>query len=146
MEELLKGYPITIEIPIAWGEMDSFRHVNNVVYIRYMESARVAYCEQLGYMKFMEESGMGPILKKVQCKFKIPLTYPDRVTVGARVVHIEEDRFTMEHIIVSHQYGKVAASGDGVLVNYNYIEGTKAPIPEEIRRAMAKLEKWQSPV
>ena len=97
MKELLLDYPVTIEIPVVWGEMDAFQHVNNIVYFRYFESARISYFEKLDYMKFLEEIGVGPILASTQCNFKIPLTYPDRVTVGAKVETIEDERFTMKH-------------------------------------------------
>ena len=41
MQEILKLYSVTIETPVAWGEMDAFQHVNNIVYFRYFESARI---------------------------------------------------------------------------------------------------------
>jgi acyl-CoA thioester hydrolase len=44
----LEGYPVVIYIPVAWGEMDSFQHVNTIVYFRYFESARILYSEMLG--------------------------------------------------------------------------------------------------
>ena len=47
MDELLAHCPVVIEVPVAWGEMDSFQHVNNIVYLRYFESARIAYFERL---------------------------------------------------------------------------------------------------
>ncbi len=140
MGNLLADYPVVIELPVAWGDMDAFQHVNNTVYIRYFESARVAYCERLGYLRFLQEHGMGPILGSVQCTFKIPLIYPDQVSVGARVTSVSDDRFTVEHLVVSHRHGKVAASGTGVLVNFNYRENQKASIPQEIRRALGQLE------
>jgi acyl-CoA thioester hydrolase len=48
MQDLLAEYPLVIEIPVAWGEMDAFQHVNNIVYLRYAESARIAYLERAG--------------------------------------------------------------------------------------------------
>ena len=46
MEKLTERYPVVIEIPVAWGEMDAFQHLNNIVYFRYFESARIAYFER----------------------------------------------------------------------------------------------------
>lgn len=140
MANILDEYPVTVELPVVWGDMDAFQHVNNVVYIRYFESVRVAYCERLGYMRFLEEHGVGPILGSIQCLFKIPLTYPDHVTVGARVIRVDDDRFTMEHLVVSKRLGKVAARGDGILVNFDYRHNQKAALPKEIYRAIENLE------
>jgi acyl-CoA thioester hydrolase len=140
MNELLAHCPVVIEIPVAWGEMDSFQHVNNIVYLRYFESARIAYFERLKLMEFMNQTGIGPILGSVQCKFKIPLTYPDTVSIGTRISKVEHDRFVMEYWILSHKHQKIAAEGEGVVVSFNYRESKKAPLPEEIKRRIAELE------
>ena len=140
MKSLLKHCPVVIEIPIAWGEMDAFRHLNNTVYLRYFESARIAYFEKLNFFEYMEATGVGPILASTSCKFRIPLTYPDRVSVGTRVSRIEDDRFTMEYHVVSHKHRKVAAEGDGLIVCFDYRENKKAAVPVELRRRIEKLE------
>ncbi len=143
MENLLQDYPVIIEIPIAWGEMDAFQHVNNIVYFRYFESARIAYFERMNIIEYMEQTGIGPILASTQCRFKIPLTYPDTVSVGARVTRIKEDRFVMQGLIVSHRFQKVAAECEGLIVSYNYREGKKTPIPPELVQRIRELENGQ---
>src|SRR5512135_78545 len=100
---LLEGYPVIVEIPVAWGEMDSFQHVNNVVYFRYFESARIAYSEKIRLIENKDRTGIGPILASTSCRYKLPLTYPDIVSVGAKVTGIEEDRFTLSYVVVSHR-------------------------------------------
>src|SRR5512147_2156429 len=141
VDDLLEGYPVVVEIPVAWGEMDSFQHVNNAVYFRYFESARIAYSERVGLQEHKEKTGIGPILGSTSCKYKLPLTYPDTVSVGARVVSLEEDRFTMSYVVVIHRHRKIAAEGDGVIVMYDYREGKKTAVPGEIRGRITALEK-----
>ncbi|MEW6736434.1 MAG: acyl-CoA thioesterase, partial [Acidobacteriota bacterium] len=116
MQDLLKNYPIVIEAPVAWGEMDALQHVNNTVYFRYFESVRIAYCEKIGVWEYMQQTGVGVILASTQCRYKIPLTYPDKVSVAAKVSKIETDRFLMDLVVVSQRYGKVAAEGDAMMV------------------------------
>jgi acyl-CoA thioester hydrolase len=140
MKDILKGYPVVIEIPVAWGEMDAFQHVNNIVYFRYLESARIAYFEKIDYMGLMKKTGVGPILASTQCKFKLPLSYPDQVSVGTRISSIEEDRFVMKYCVVSHRLQKVAAEGEGTVVSYDYRENKKAPIPQELKQRILNLE------
>jgi len=101
MQEILKHYSVTLETPVAWGEMDAFQHVNNIVYFRYFESTRIAYLEKIGYLEFMEKTGHGPILASTKSKFIIPLAYPDKVTICGRVSSIESDRFVMDYCVVS---------------------------------------------
>ena len=140
MQELLKTFPVVIEIPVWWGEMDAFRHVNNTVYFRYFESARMAYFDRLDVWNYMEETGAGPILASTQCKFRIPLTYPDAVLVGTKVAEVWEDRYLMKYVAVSRRHAKVAAEGEGVIVSYDYRAQAKTPLPAEIRARIEALE------
>ena len=138
---LLEGYQVVIEIPIAWGDMDAYQHVNNVAYFRYFESARIAYAEKIGLHTLKERTGIGPILGSTSCKYKLPLTYPDTISVGTKISDIAEDRFTMKYVIVSHKHQKIAAEGDGVVVMFNYNEGRKTAISEEINMKIRAFEK-----
>ena len=140
MENLLKHCPVVIEVPVAWGEMDAFRHLNNTAYFRYFESARIAYFEKLNLLESMALTGVGPILASTSCRFRLPLTYPDKVSVGTRVSKIEADRFTMEYYVVSHKHQSIAADGVGLIVTFNYKENKKAAIPTELRKRIEELE------
>ena len=140
MEKLLEDYPVVIEVPVAWGEMDSLQHVNNIVYFRYFESARMAYFKEIDIWGYMGETGVGPILASTECKFRIPLSYPDTVSVGTRITNVGEDRFVMQYLVASHRHGRTAAEGSGVIVTYDYREKRKAPLPQEIRARIEALE------
>ncbi|MFP4306434.1 MAG: acyl-CoA thioesterase [Desulfococcaceae bacterium] len=140
MRNLLAAFPVVIDIPVAWGEMDAFGHVNNIIYFRYFESARIAYFDHVGYEALMEEEGLGPILAATSCRYRVPLTFPDTVSVGARVASVDTDRFRMEYRVVSHKHQKLAAEGDGDVVSYNYREGAKAPLPDAVRLRIEAIE------
>jgi acyl-CoA thioester hydrolase len=137
--QLLPGYPVVIELAIAWGEMDAFGHVNNVAYFRYFESARIAYFERVAALAEMARTGCGPILAETRCRFRLPLTYPDGLVVGARASAVGEDRFTLEHAVGSARAGRIAAEGEGVIVWYDYRAGAKAPLPPALRQRIADL-------
>src|SRR5947209_13488839 len=106
--ELLAGFPVIVEQAVVWGDMDSYSHVNNVVYFRYLENARLEYFRRLGWFEYEKETGVGPILAATQCRFRKPLTYPDTGWVTARVVSIQCDRFHLEHRVVSKRPNAVA--------------------------------------
>lgn len=137
IETLLKDYPVVSKIPLAWGEMDAFGHINNVYYIRYFETARTKYLSEIN---FISSSEIGPILASVSCKYKFPLLYPDSVYVATKVYKISSDRFWMKYIIVSKKHEKIAAEGEGVIVSYDYKKATKTPFPENIRSKIELLE------
>jgi acyl-CoA thioester hydrolase len=140
VEDLLADYPVVIQLPVLWGEMDAYRHVNNVVYFRYLESARLEYFRRLGWFEFERTTGIGPILAATQARFRRPLTYPDTISVGARVVDVQDDRFHLDHRIVSHAQQAVVTEGKGTVVTYHHAEHRKVPIPDELRRRIAELE------
>ena len=139
--ELLAGYPVLVEIPVAWGDMDYFRHVNNIVFFRYFESARIEYLQRIGFRALEDGNQVGPILSATGCRFRRPLTWPDTVRVGARVSSVGADRFEMEYRLVSTAQNSVAAEGTGTLVSYDYALGAKVPLPGPIRAAIEALER-----
>jgi acyl-CoA thioester hydrolase len=134
---LLEGFPVVVPVAVAWGEMDAFGHVNNVVYFRYFENARIEYLVRIG---FADARQVGPILASTHCRFRLPLTYPDQLQVGIRSTDVADDRFTFEYRLVSERHGAVAAEGGGVIVSYDYQGGRKAPLPSSVRRAIEELE------
>ncbi|MFX1494594.1 MAG: acyl-CoA thioesterase, partial [Promethearchaeota archaeon] len=84
--------------------------------------------------------GIGPILASTECKYKIPLKYPDIVSIGAKITELEEDRFTMEYILISHQLDKLAAEAKAIVVSYDYNNDQKVSIPQQIRNKIIELE------
>src|SRR3954447_17719689 len=100
-EGLLVGYPVVVEQAVVWGDMDAYRHVNNVVYFRYFENARLEYFRRLDWPALEAATGVGPILAATSARFRRALTYPDTVLIGTRAADVAADRFTLHHRIVS---------------------------------------------
>ena len=140
---IFSGYPVIYETSVAWGEMDAFQHVNNVVYFRSFESARLYYLEQTPAMAELAETGIGPILHSINCRFRFPLTYPDRIQVGVRVMALGEDRFTVHHCIVSANHDRIAAPERGRDRDVRLSsESQGPPTSATLAAAIAGLEGW----
>src|SRR5262245_38443138 len=140
IENLLTGFPVVVEQAVVWGDMDSYRHVNNTVYFRYFENARLEYFRRLGWFEYEGETGIGPILAATRARFRKPLTSPDRLWITARVTDNGEDAVTLGQRVDSEQLGDVATEGQGTIVTVHDAEGKKGPVPEELRRRIAALE------
>lgn len=82
---------------------------------------------------------MGPIVASAPAQFRKPLKYPDRIAIGARFTEIQSDRVTVEQAIYSSTWDAIAADGPAVVVNYDYVKGAKAPLPDELRAAIMAL-------
>ena len=137
--DLLADFPVTVDIDVAWGDMDAMGHVNNTVYFRYFETARISCFADLGLGSIEQSQGVGPILHSASCRFRIPLTHPDTVVVGARVDDIDKDRFVMKYRAVSRRHGAVAADGESLIVTFDYANGAKAPISDGLRQRLLAL-------
>jgi acyl-CoA thioester hydrolase len=136
----LASYPIVVRIPVQWGEMDAYGHVNNAVFFRYFESARVAYLRACGFTDSYDRDRIGAILHSTSCRFRQPLFYPDTVLVGARAAEVGEDRFVHAYEAVSLTHGTVVAEGTGVIVSFDYERREKAPLPAAVRRRIDEME------
>lgn len=139
VRKLVLDHPVVIRLPVQWGEMDAYDHVNNVVFFRYFESARVRYLQACGFTDTYAEQGVGAILHSTSARFRRPLFYPDEVLAGARVSDLGEDRFTMEYRVVSVDQEAVAAEGDGLVVSYDYRAGAVVPLPESVVEGVRRL-------
>jgi acyl-CoA thioester hydrolase len=138
---VLDGYPVVVDVVVRWGDMDNLGHVNNTLYLQYFETARIEYLVRLG----LEPPGpawgeYGLILASLSCRFKAPVTYPDTLSVGARIAAIGDDRVRMEHAAVSRKLAKVAAEGDAVIVSYDYVAGRRTSLRTDLLDTIVALE------
>jgi acyl-CoA thioester hydrolase len=132
--------PICIESTVRWGDLDALNHVNNTVFFRFFEEARIALLDRVGLRAMRRATGTGPILAATSCQFRLPLTHPDTVTCHAGVTRIGTTSFTVEYVLKSDAHdGAVAATGDSVVVHYDYDVGQKSPLPEAVRAALMAL-------
>jgi len=125
----------TMRMPIRWGDMDAMGHVNNTNYFRYIESARIAWLEQVGGLP--DSRAEGPVIVNASMNFLKQLTYPGEIEVRTFVA--PPGRSSVE---VSHEIRLVGADGepgdlhaDGVakVVWVDFTLGKSAPLPESLR-------------
>ncbi|EGD77839.1 hypothetical protein PTSG_09472 [Salpingoeca rosetta] len=143
-EELAKQYPVWHTEVVQWGDMDAFQHVNNVVYFRYFENARIKFLHKLcdfAKTDFVGTHAVGPIMADAYTRFKAPLTFPDTLSLGIRVDEVERDELQLVYQLVSEKLkGTVAAEGRGRLVSFDYRTGAKADFPPAMVEAMVWLQ------
>lgn len=137
----LQEYKVIVELPVLWGQMDAFEHVNNTVYFRYFESARIVYGDRVDMYKFLREDRIGPILAATSCTFIKPLRYPDTIHVGCRATRLTESEMEQEYAIYSERLDKLAAIGTATVVAYDYGELKKSKFPSALLENVLSLEK-----
>jgi acyl-CoA thioester hydrolase len=125
--------------PVHWGDMDSANHVNNLVYMRWAETARVAYFERIGVDTAFAAGGTGAILAWQDCKYTFPMTYPDTALVGVRTLEVQEDRFVLQTAVFSDRHDRLAALSHQTIVPYDYGALRKAALPREWVAAIERV-------
>lgn len=134
---------IRVARQLRWGDLDAIGHVNNTVFFQFFEEARIALLDRVGLPAMRvpgsDSGGTGPILAATSCQFRRPLNYPDTVTCHASVTRIGTTSFTVEYVLHSAEQDAIAATGDSVVVHYDYGAGQKAPLPDAIKSALMAI-------
>ena len=83
---------------------------------------------------------IGPVVSETSCRYKIPVTFPDTLLVGAKITDLQEDRFTMKYQVVSTKLNKVTTLGSATVVMFDFKNQTKARLSSEIYEAIQSIE------
>ena len=136
MQKMEKHHKLihTTKIPIRWGDMDAYGHVNNTVYFRYMEQARVEWLE--GLDAAVGRGDDGPVIINASCTFLVPMTYPG--TVEVKTFADKPGRSSvMTHVemrIVGQE--QLYAEGAAKVVWMDTRSGKSMPLPDAIRAVL----------
>ena len=135
-----ESYPLIVEQAVTWGDMDAHGHVNNVVYFRYMENARVEFYRRIGKYEFEERTGITLVVKSTGCRYISSLSFPDRIAIGARVTEMNNEQILMQYIVVNAGTNQVAALGEATIVAVRVADNSKVPFPEELKARIRGLQ------
>ena len=119
--------------PVRFRDLDPMGHVNNAVFLTYIESARVAFLEHLGAATTLEE--MAIIVARVEIDFRAPVRLGDEIEVTARASRFGDKSFDLDHEV--RVDGRIVAEAKTVLVTYDYSTREAVPIPDEWREKLA---------
>jgi acyl-CoA thioester hydrolase len=133
MEQEKKLIHVTT-MPIRWGDMDAYGHVNNTVYFRYMEQARVEWLEEMQIE--VRPGGLGPVIINASCTFLVPMNYPGLVEV--KTFAGQPGRSSVETYVEMRIVGEsvLYAAGAAKVVWMDTQTGKSAPIPEHVRAVL----------
>ena len=119
---------------VRFGDLDAMRHLNNVVFLRYFETARIDYLRALVPAPdpiHPESDGMGLIFAECHIAYRSPVRIDEEVVITCSIGEIRRSSFRMS------VGDRLVAEGYGVLVGYDYAGQRAARLPEDLR---ARLE------
>lgn len=135
-ESFKAHFPLVHAQVVAWGDMDAFAHLNNAIYYRYIESARIAYVDALGLFSH----AVTPVIVTNSCHYRVSVEFPDTLLIGAYASRLGSSSMTMSYVLYSMAKKQVVATADAVAVLMNkQMTGTVA-IPDVLREKMIAQE------
>ncbi len=129
----MEGFPFVHREQVRYRDLDAFGHVNNAVYLTYLEEARNAFLVHLGLVREIADITM--ILARTEIDFRAPLGLGDEVEIGVRPSRLGNKSFELEYELCSD--GRVVAEAKAVIVTYDYAANAPMPVPDEWRERMA---------
>lgn len=135
---MISDYRLVWTFHVPWSDVDLLQHVNNVAYIRWIETIRCEYFTRVIGEPIDGERGM--ILAHIDFSYEKQLRYHEQVTVGCKVTRIGNKSFDMTHEVWSKDEDYRAAQGKTVLVAYDFKHVRSIVVPDEWRKKVAAFE------
>ena len=135
---------IITKIPVLWGDMDGFGHVNNIIYLKWCETSRIELFRSIWNYKIgnmeevLERGGIGPILANFNMDYKYPVKYPDEIKIETYLTHIGNSSMGIGHELFSQNNDKLVAKANSVVVMLNYISNDKVIISDKDREILSQ--------
>lgn len=148
----LPDFPCVVPVEVRFRDLDAMGHVNNAVYLTYFEQARLAFWLAIhpggAPGEAVAPERIGFVVARAECDYASPVRLGERLLVGCRVGDFGASSFAFDYRIVAAGGSvdaevRLVASGRTVQVTWDWKDGKKTPVPEDLRR---KVEAFQGSV
>ena len=122
---------------VRFGDLDAMRHLNNVVFLRYFETARISYLRHLApdhQPADPEGEGFGLIFAECHINYRAPVHFDEHVAIACSVSDVRRSSFRVPFRMTVGD--RVAAEGYGVLVGFDYAAQKARPLPDALRATL----------
>lgn len=134
------GWPFSIVQRVRFGDLDAMQHLNNVEFLRYFETARIAF-----FMEHWPEHSPGDpgafgfIFGECKINYRSPVSFDEEVRTYIRPGRLGTKSLTLDFEMRVEGDGRLAAEGHGVLVGYDYGSGSSRKIPDDLRERLTAI-------
>lgn len=131
-------YTFSHRLDVRFRDCDAMGHVNNAVYLTYLEQARFKHWRALWHYAEDRFPDPGIILARVEVDYRSPAKLGEALDVRLAVASIGRTSFRYQYEIVSTEDGRVIADASSVQVAYDYARGTPVEVPQLWRGLLVK--------
>jgi acyl-CoA thioester hydrolase len=130
---------------VRFGDLDPMGHVNNVDFLRFFESARIAFHRRIvdGQVIGQRPEGFGVVVAELHAAYKGPAYFDEELRTSVRPADIGRSAYKVE--FETRAGDRVVAEGYAVLVGYDYGRNESAPIPDEVRERLEQAAAGRMP-
>ena len=121
---------------VRFGDLDAMKHLNNVVFLRYFETARIDYLNRLmeTHDPVNRANGFGFIFASCHIDYRSPAHFDEEVAIRVRPAEIGGKSLKLEFEMAVGE--RLIAEGHGVLVGYDYEAGATVPLPDALKERL----------
>lgn len=127
-------------IDTRWSDNDAYRHVNNVVYYGFFDTAVNRLLIEAGALDLEQSPAVGLVVE-TQCRYFAPISFPDRVHVGLRVAKLGRSSIRYELGVFRNDEPSASAEGHFVHVYVDRASNRPVPVPDAVRRVVTPLQR-----
>ena len=134
-------FTYTHPITVRYRDLDPQGHVNNSVYLTYLEAGRIGYYQQVGIYHPDQTLLTGMVVVRNEIDYLAPIQLGQEISVGLRVEKLGTKSITFAFQMAAVSDGKALAQGRSVMVAYDNETEQGIPIPVEWREKIINYEK-----
>lgn len=133
------GFNFFTSVPTRWGDADMLGHINNVIFVRYLESGRLDYLDRVLGLKFKQPMGQGILVADMQISYLSQVHHPTNLEVSTRISRIGNTSFDVSANIYG-DHSQVVVTSKAVCVWFDFALGQKRTVPPAAREAILNCE------
>lgn len=126
-------YRLFTPVPTRWGDADALGHINNVIFVRYLECGRVDYFQQLCGLTLGPSDHQGFVLANLEIGFRSQLHHPAMLEVATRISRLGQSSFDIEASIFQQHHDDAIITSKAVCVWFDFDNNTSLALPDDIR-------------
>ncbi|HOE70046.1 MAG TPA: thioesterase family protein [Brevefilum sp.] len=137
---IYENYTYYHPINVRFADLDPQAHVNNTIYLTYLESARLGYYQQAGIWSPNRAMHTGMFVAHIDIDYLAPIFFGQALRVGLRMTRLGNKSFTLTFQIETTPEHNPLARGTCVMVTYDPQTGKSIPLPDDWREKMTQFE------
>ena len=134
----MDGYKLVSDVQVRFSDTDGLGHVNNAIYLNYLEVSRIDYLRRVVGRVKIEEFGV--IIARIEIDYKSPVLHSEKLLVGCRVTEIGGSSIKMDYRIETKAEGRLVAEAKSVMVAFDYDLNKPVRVSDEWREKMEAFD------